>query len=437
MLRQIVLTMLRQIVLLIFVNLVLYSQNVYVRTPIQWMYTMDYKVMLDAETDEDNCVTLYFHDGSSFVIPLPKVVGTRLVDPEIALTEYGINLVTKRSRTTPIPDKNEPWTVLQFYSISYSDIRNGKIEWELTRPSIPAPNFNCSLVPLNENRFLACLPSPYMGGIPSLNSAEETHDWVICGLNENNKFVEYGRGDWMESEGSYLTTGTKQGTLFYRDSKFGGLTTPAFNKIVHTKNYLTIVNTMTGRMLIFSKEKGKLVRRLKLTDAVPIEQDFGKLVCMMPIIIVQPDMDDGIVVLARKEFDIAESIGVFERYHKLQRQDKPVKETEYKDEFGRTFYKSSPPASRQFLDEFLSKHVGVEWYRVNLENGNVKKIHPLDVPDTWDDSVYRKPPYFIPFEYGQILFGGVQKGFQELIGAVFKKSAEKAKPENPVRVEVP
>jgi hypothetical protein len=374
------------------------------------MDTIDHKVMAvysdNSEIDEH--VSLYFSDGASFVIPLPKVARTRLVSTQVALTEDGINLITRRNRTTPERDNNEPWIVLQFYYISYSDIKNGKTEWRLVRPSIPATDFNCELVPLNDEKYLACL-STTNDGIPSINS-RKIHDWVICGLNDKNKFVEYDSGDWLESESSYLLNGEQ------RVPKFNNLTIPIRNTIVHTKNYLTICSVTTGRMLVFSKGTGKLTGRIKLTDAVPPEQDSDALACRTPIIIVQPDLDDGIVVLARKDFDIAESIGVFEKYRKLNRQ---VGATE----------------SAHIIDKFKAERTGAEWYRVNLEKRKAERIKPLDVPDNWDDSEIPMPPYFIPFENGQILFGGIKKRFQELIGSVFKKPAQKTKPESPVKAE--
>jgi hypothetical protein len=70
-----------------------------------------------------------------------------------------------------------------------------------------------------------------------------------------------------------------------------------------------------------------------------------------------------------------------------------------------------------------------------LKSGKTEKLKSSDVPDEWDDTRISMPPYFIPFEYGQILFGGNKKGFQELIGSIFIKPVEKTKPESPVKTQ--
>jgi hypothetical protein len=94
---------------------------------------------------------------------------------------------------------------------------------------------------------------------------------------------------------------------------------------------------------------------------------------------------------------------------------------------------NKPPESMMFLREFQLERIGVEWYRVNLENGKTEKLNSPDVPNEWDDTRIPAPPYFIPFEHGQMLFGGIEKSYEELIGSVFVKSAQKTKPESPVK----
>jgi hypothetical protein len=174
-------------------------------------------------------------------------------------------------------------------------------------------------------------------------------------------------------------------------------------------------------MLVFSKEKGKLARKLKLTDAVPPKQDSDFL-CAVPIIRVQPALDeDSIVVMAPNDINIAESIGLLEDINKLNRHGK----TQEADEL---------------RDTFITARRGVQWYRVSLDKGKTEKMVSLDVPSEspdfylpreWDMEL--APPIFIPLEHGRILFGGYEKSYRELIGTVFVK----AKPVEDVKGKEP
>jgi len=70
-----------------------------------------------------------------------------------------------------------------------------------------------------------------------------------------------------------------------------------------------------------------------------------------------------------------------------------------------------------------------------LKNGRKEKLNFPEVPDEWDDTRIPMPPYFIPFEHNQMLFGGIDKTYQELIGSVFIKPVVKTESESPVKVE--
>jgi len=366
------------------------QSTVYVRTPIQWMDTLDYRVM--AVIGESG-VELYFSDGVSIVLPLPEEAGTELVRPQVSLMKDGIDLFTRRVRTIFGLDEEITDTALnQSYFISYETIKNGSKDWTLNH-SNQAWNYSFDMLRLSDNKYLACIPRN--GFVSSKNG--QIYDWVIYAYNENNRsFTESDCGNWLDTDvSSYALDPMTERYV----SRYNNLTFFANSTIVHTKNYITICNLRVGRMLVFSKETGKLARRLKLTEAVPPEQD-SESVCAVPIIIVQPDMDDGIVVLARKDIDILESFEMLkeaEKYFRLGDEQEAIR----------------------IIDKFRNERKDTEWYRVDLKNGKVEKPIPYDVPYEWDHELL--PPFFIPFEHGRILFGGLEKDFRELIGSVFKK----------------
>jgi hypothetical protein len=361
--------------------------------------------------------------------------------------------------------------VLQFYHISYESIKEGIKEWILHNElDKDIPIFE--LIPLNSNRFLA---------FPSGNDGVMGYDWVTFGF-DGNKLFKIDQGYWLDSEsGGYYFDRAKN----RRVSKHEKLADSWNSSIVHTKNYLTIFNHYTGRMLVFSKETGKLKRRAKLTPAVPPEQD-NECVCVIPVITLQPDLDDSIVVLAHKDIDILKSMDMVEAYNNLFKEGKLIKGDQFlgnsmpnkkivilgsmdieaynnllKEEEGirgNLFLENSKPIEEIvilrsmdmpeaynnllkegevirgniFLKNSKPNHNGVQWYRVNLESGIIEKRNRGDVPDTYDDMRF---PFFIPFGYDNILWGGDEKGFPELIGSVFKKPTKESE-ENAAESEV-
>jgi hypothetical protein len=76
------------ILVILFLNFPLFSQGmVHVRTPIQWMDTIEMQILA---VIEESSVNLYFSDGESYNIPLPKIPRTEIISPQITLTEKGI-----------------------------------------------------------------------------------------------------------------------------------------------------------------------------------------------------------------------------------------------------------------------------------------------------------------------------------------------------------
>jgi hypothetical protein len=288
----------------------------------------------------------------------------------------------------------------QFYSISYDEIRNGGIEWKLNHQYSDDTIF-FEIVPIGNDKYLGCLSSWIGGthGIMSSNS-DQLCDWIICRLDDKNRLIELDSGNWLNEDSSFFLDPT---TNEYA-SKYNTLTHYANSSIVHTKNYLTICNLRTGRILVFSKQTGKLTRRIKLTEAVSQEQD-SKTVCAVPITSIQPDLEDGLIVLARKDIDILESMNIIEKMNKA-------------------FLLEHSYELDHLFREFENDKQDAEWYRINLKNGKIEKNNTLDVPRIWNHS--RFPPFFIPYYHGQILFGGIEKGFGELIKSIFyRHSLEK------------
>jgi hypothetical protein len=359
------------------------------RTPIQWMDLHDQKVMAVIKNLESpESVELYFSNGETFSVPLPSEKGKELLTPQVALTKDGIDLITIQAtnfRFGPSDEYKARTSALQFYFISYESIKEGAKEWTL-RDEINKDIPPSEMIPLNTNRFLA---------FPIGSNGVMGYDWATFGFN-GNKLVKIDQGYWLDSEsaGYYFDRTEKR-----RVSKHQQLANSWNSSIVHTKNYLTIFNHLTGRMLVFSKETGKLKRRAKLTPAVPPEQD-SEFVCAIPVITLQPDLDDSIVVLAHKDINILKSMDMIEEYNNLNKEGKAME-------------------AFQFLMDSKSDYYDIQWYRVNLESGIIEKRNRGDVPDTWDNTIF---PFFIPFGYDSVLWGGVEKSFPELIGTVFKKS---------------
>ena len=390
----------------LIVSIPMFCQGViHVRDPIQWMTTMDDEEILlvpgSLDDKHNYYLEIFFSSGMSFMVPLPKILGTELIQPHCMLTEDGIDLITNRITTTFGPDEEiDNRRSLQFYYISYENIKNGVTEWEIKHQS-RVSNVNFQIVPINDKYHLGCLPDWNLG-IASQNS--QIYDWIVYAKNDKTNFFEHDFGGWLSPGSSSYHNDPV--TRRY-DSKYKHLTFSLNCAVVHTKNFLTICNRATGNMIIFSKETGKLVRRLKLTEAV-LPAQYGEegeeFVCAVPITIVQPDLEDGIIVLARTDRDILESIGVFEKMNKL---NKSYIDGDSRDEV------------QAIINNFRELRQDAQWYRVNLKNGKIEKITSPELPATWDHD--KSPPYFIPYRYGQILFGGIEKGYSQLIEQVFKK----------------
>jgi hypothetical protein len=352
----------------------------------------------------ESAANLYFSDGTAYSVPLPEVARAQAASRQIALTEEGMELIMRMNITTFAEnEENQIRSMLHIYSITYNDIKNGAKDWKLGFHS-PNPTIYFELAPLGNNRYLGCLAN-YNGfhAIRSINS-RELCDWIIINLDEKNRrIIELSSGNWLDDGSSFMLDPITNNYV----SKYTNLTTPWDSTIVHTKNYLTICNLRAGMMLVFSKETGKLTRRIKLTEAVPPEH-LKETVCAVPITIIQPDLDDGLVVLARRDIDLLESVEIIEKMEKAR-----LLEQDYE-------------ASMLFREYQRDKN-GAEWYRVNLKNGKISKLNSPDVPDTWNHN--RLAPIFVPYEYDQILFGGLEKGFRELIGQVFKEPAKMPKPD--------
>ncbi|MCL1894904.1 MAG: hypothetical protein FWG02_11875 [Holophagaceae bacterium] len=364
-------------------------------TPIQWMPFGGGEVMMvQGWARGDETVTLYFSNGTTFVVPGPALERTKLVDSQYMLTEDGIELITKRYTTTFGPEEEiEKRPLLQFYSISYDDIKEGKKEWVLKR-EIRVSGIGFQIMPINDKYYLGC----FSGGAGIRARNTQVYDWIVYTFNDSSHFVEHDYGHWLDSESFFFDS-----TANKYVSRYKTLTSAWNSPVVHTKNYLTIANHWTGRMLVFSKETGKLVRRLKLTNTVPEIVDSESGICDAPITIVQPDMEDGLVVLARTDKALEESIKVYATRKRLR--------------------DSGIPGAEEVTSEIFEKsRQDAQWYRINLKNGKISKLHSPDVPTTWDH--YMLAPIFIPYLNEQILFGGLKKGYGQLIGEVFKNEGD-------------
>ncbi|MCL1908082.1 MAG: hypothetical protein FWG12_01790 [Holophagaceae bacterium] len=375
------------------------------REPIQWMTTIDdQKILLvpgSLDNEGNHTVEIFFNNGESFAVPLPRILRTELIHPHCMLTECGVELITKRVTTTFVPNEDiEKRPLLQFYSISFDEIKKGKFEWELKRQG-RVSNVNFQIVPIGDKYHLGCL-SDWNNGISSSNA--QRYDWIVYTRNDNSNFVEHDFGGWLSQDSSSYHNDPVARRY---DSIHKYLTLDANSAVVHTKTFLAICNRMTGNMLVFSKETGKLARRLKLTEAVPLRQN-SEFVAAVPITIVQPDLDDGLIVLARTDRDILESISEIEKMKKFE---KLFKDGDSRDEI------------EFMIDNSRELRQDAQWYRVNLKNGKIDKITSPDLPSTWDHD--RWPPVFIPYLYDQFLFGGVEKGYGQLIEPVFKKPPER------------
>ena len=189
--------MLRVIIFVFFANTLLFCQSIgmmHVRTPIQWMDTLDHKVLCFAEGKGESNLGLYFSDGRYFSIPLPAEVNSTTAGSQVALTENGIDLITRTIRRTFNENEEvEATNLIQFFYISYDSIKNGERNWEMKRELRLSSMFNVQLVPLNETDFLACLSLSNMGLRSRL--AEKVRDWIIYRLDDNNRFVELESGN--------------------------------------------------------------------------------------------------------------------------------------------------------------------------------------------------------------------------------------------------
>jgi hypothetical protein len=368
------------------------------RTPIQWMDFYSHKVM--AVINGSKSVELYFSDGETFSLPLPTERNKEFLHTQVVLTEDGIDLIAKQiPKSFFVSDEKKLLSAaLQFYHISYESLKNGTKEWTLRgEMDKDVPSFE--IIPVNSRHFLTIFP---MEGDGIIGTDSNRYDWATFGF-DNKKTIKTDQGYWLDSasSGYYFDRESKQNV-----SKTKPLSFSLFNSIVHTKNYLTVFNLATGRMLVFSKETGKLKRRAKLIPAVPPEQD-NTWVCAYPVIALQPDLDDSIIVLAHNDINILKSIDMIEKYKKLLEEGKGME-------------------GMQLFNDFRINSNDVQWYRVNLESGTIEKRNKGgDVPDIWDDMKF---PNFIPFGYDNILWGGMEKGFAELIGTVFKKPAPRPLP---------
>ncbi len=242
------------------------------------------------------------------------------------------------------PEDSESGRILH-YGLPLEELLLPKRTW-VKRGELGTVNWRCYVHPLDERHLLVW----NMGGIPSLGDRERTL-WGILKRNPEGKYLPFRSGDHPDLPPTFITDGTGR-----RISRHPGITNSPM-MITSTQAHVALCAPFQGRMLIFNRTKLDLERGLRLSDAVPDQQDRVS-VAFPPVYTMKAAPDGAFLVAMRTDEAILASISF-------------LKNRKAAVEAG---------LKREEDENFQKLHPQVKWMRLGLEPYSLKEVHLPGAP---------------------------------------------------------